>query len=72
MRLDCGWVVSLVPPAPCLCCLLCAAAEKFDDVQKEVASLLQGRILVGHAVHNDLKVCKRHWQQECTTNAHTL
>jgi len=25
-------------------------------VQKEVSDLLKGRILVGHALHNDLKV----------------
>ncbi|OBZ69895.1 RNA exonuclease 4 [Grifola frondosa] len=30
-------------------------AKSFGDVQKEVASLLKDRILVGHAVHNDLK-----------------
>ncbi|XP_054440759.1 RNA exonuclease 4 isoform X2 [Pteronotus mesoamericanus] len=30
--------------------------EKFEVVQKEVAEMLKGRILVGHAVHNDLKV----------------
>ncbi|XP_037348853.1 RNA exonuclease 4 isoform X2 [Talpa occidentalis] len=30
--------------------------EEFDVVQKEVAGLLRGRILVGHALHNDLKV----------------
>jgi RNA exonuclease 4 len=30
-------------------------AQKFEDVQKRVADLLQDRILVGHAVHNDLK-----------------
>ena len=43
-------LVSLVP------CLLFAAAEEFEDVQKDVAKLLERRILVGHAVHNDLKV----------------
>lgn len=31
-------------------------AEKFTVVQREVAQLLLGRVLVGHAVHNDLKV----------------
>lgn len=37
--------------------LLClAAAEDFKLVQKEVSEILEGRILVGHAVHNDLKV----------------
>ncbi|KAF9476879.1 ribonuclease H-like protein [Pholiota conissans] len=30
-------------------------AHKFEDIQKRVADLLQDRILVGHAVHNDLK-----------------
>ncbi|KAJ7532529.1 hypothetical protein O6H91_13G007800 [Diphasiastrum complanatum] len=30
--------------------------EKFVVVQKEVSELLRGRILVGHALHNDLKV----------------
>eukprot|EP00246_Nothoceros_aenigmaticus_P005289 TRINITY_DN17220_c0_g1_i1.p1 TRINITY_DN17220_c0_g1~~TRINITY_DN17220_c0_g1_i1.p1 ORF type:complete len:177 (+),score=21.42 TRINITY_DN17220_c0_g1_i1:629-1159(+) len=31
-------------------------AEKFSTVQQEVANLISGRILVGHALHNDLKV----------------
>ncbi|XP_030624547.1 RNA exonuclease 4 [Chanos chanos] len=30
--------------------------EDVKVVQKEVAEILQGRILVGHAIHNDLKV----------------
>ncbi|XP_014637786.1 PREDICTED: RNA exonuclease 4 [Ceratotherium simum simum] len=30
--------------------------EEFEVVQKEVADMLKGRILVGHALHNDLKV----------------
>ncbi|NXJ16408.1 REXO4 exonuclease, partial [Odontophorus gujanensis] len=30
--------------------------EDFKTVQKEVADILNGRILVGHAIHNDLKV----------------
>ncbi|XP_025950189.2 RNA exonuclease 4 [Dromaius novaehollandiae] len=30
--------------------------EHFKIVQKEVADILNGRILVGHALHNDLKV----------------
>ncbi|XP_037735678.1 RNA exonuclease 4 [Chelonia mydas] len=29
---------------------------EFKNVQKEVADILRGRILVGHAVHNDLKI----------------
>ncbi|XP_061290095.1 RNA exonuclease 4 isoform X3 [Bos javanicus] len=29
--------------------------EEFEVVQREVAELLKGRILVGHALHNDLK-----------------
>ena len=31
-------------------------ADTFQSVQKEVADILQGRILVGHALWNDLKV----------------
>lgn len=31
-------------------------AEEFEQVQKDVAAILKGRILVGHAIHNDLKV----------------
>ncbi|KAG5718637.1 hypothetical protein E4T56_gene16514 [Termitomyces sp. T112] len=31
-------------------------AKPFDEVQKKVAELLKDRILVGHAVYNDLKV----------------
>lgn len=34
----------------------CLSGEKFEVVQKEVADMLKGRILVGHALHNDLKV----------------
>ncbi|KAG5272873.1 hypothetical protein AALO_G00170220 [Alosa alosa] len=30
--------------------------ENFKQVQKEVADILEGRILVGHAIHNDLRV----------------
>lgn len=30
-------------------------ARPFDEVQRQVADLLKDRILVGHAVHNDLK-----------------
>ncbi|XP_026370065.2 RNA exonuclease 4 [Ursus arctos] len=30
--------------------------EKLEVVQKEVADMLKGRVLVGHALHNDLKV----------------
>lgn len=32
------------------------AAEDMYTVQKELSDLLKGRILVGHALHNDLKV----------------
>ncbi|KAK7032173.1 3'-5' exonuclease [Paramarasmius palmivorus] len=31
-------------------------AKPFDEVQKKVADLLKDRILIGHAVHNDVKV----------------
>lgn len=36
-----------------LCVVL---GEDFKTVQKEVADILKGRILVGHALRNDLKV----------------
>lgn len=35
------------------------AAVDLYTVQKEVIELLKGRILVGHALHNDLKVWER-------------
>jgi len=31
-------------------------AQPFGSIQKQVSNLLKGKILVGHAVHNDLKV----------------
>ncbi|XP_020598179.1 RNA exonuclease 4-like, partial [Phalaenopsis equestris] len=31
-------------------------AKEFSAVQKKVSELIKGRILVGHALHNDLKV----------------
>lgn len=30
--------------------------ENVRTVQREVAEILKGRIVVGHAIHNDLKV----------------
>lgn len=33
-----------------------SAAKDFRIVQKEVAELIKGRILVGHALRNDFKV----------------
>jgi hypothetical protein len=36
--------------------LILPLAKTFEDVQKRVAALTKDRILVGHAVHNDLKV----------------
>lgn len=35
---------------------LSQTAKPFDAVQKQVAELLKDRILIGHAVYNDLKV----------------
>ncbi|XP_036443937.1 RNA exonuclease 4 [Colossoma macropomum] len=32
------------------------SGEDISTVQKEVAEILKGRILVGHAIHNDLKI----------------
>ena len=33
-----------------------SVAKPFEEVQKMVIDLLDGRILIGHAIHNDLKV----------------
>ena len=38
-------------------------AKPFVEVQKQVAGLLKDRILVGHAVHNDLKVRAQTWRR---------
>jgi len=32
------------------------SAENFKTVQQKVADLLKDRVLVGHALHNDMKV----------------
>lgn len=46
-------------------------AEKFPVVQKKVMELLNGRILVGHAVHNDLIVLKiRHPRHKIRDTTH--
>lgn len=36
--------------------MLLISAKDFPTVQKRVAELIKGRILVGHALRNDLKV----------------
>lgn len=33
------------------------AAKDFKSVQNDVSVFIKGRTLVGHALHNDLKVC---------------
>lgn len=38
-----------------------STADNFSLVQEEVSSILKGRILVGHALHNDLKVSQLHY-----------
>ena len=35
-------------------------AVSLAEAQKMVAKILTGRVLVGHAVHHDLKVCSLH------------
>ena len=37
--------------------VLLSSGEEFPRVQGEVANILKGRLLVGHAIMNDLKVC---------------
>ena len=34
------------------------AAKDFSVVQKDVAELITGRVLIGHALHHDLKVIR--------------
>ena len=46
-----SWAILCV----CVCVYL---APEFSVVQKQVSELLDGRILVGHSVQNDLKVCR--------------
>ena len=45
----------------CVCVLYCVVggclAPEFRVVQKEISNLLKDRILIGHSVKNDLKVC---------------
>ncbi|GMS84428.1 hypothetical protein PENTCL1PPCAC_6603 [Pristionchus entomophagus] len=31
-------------------------ASRFEDVQKEVHKIMEGRVVVGHALHNDMRV----------------
>lgn len=38
-----------------------SSAKDFWVVQKRVADITKGRILVGHALHNDLKVRYLDW-----------
>ena len=40
-------------------------APAFESVRARVAILIQGKIVVGHAVHNDLKVLKLHHPKAC-------
>ena len=44
----------------CVNVTLSVIATPFKTVQKEVSELLEGRILVGHSVQNDLKVSCEH------------
>ena len=42
---------------PGLTVLLSYPAKTFEEVQGAVAELVKDRILIGHAIQNDLKVC---------------
>lgn len=44
---------------------LSSTGEEVKTVQREVADILKGRTVVGHAIHNDLKVRRR--QQRSNT-----
>ena len=39
-----------------LCKVFLLSAEDFKSVQSEVNDIIQGRVLVGHALENDFKV----------------
>lgn len=41
----------------CNCNFVASLAKDFETVQKEVSSILKGKILVGHALEHDFKVC---------------
>ena len=47
--------------------MLLTAAPQFEAVQKEVADILKGRTLVGHAITNDMKVRAGTWSQPTGT-----
>lgn len=36
--------------------ILTPLAKPFNEIQQQVAGIIKDRILVGHAIHNDLKV----------------
>lgn len=44
----------LVNEGPDLC--IFSSAKGFQVVQNRVADIIKGKLLVGHALHNDLKV----------------
>lgn len=44
-------------------------AKPFEEVLKQVSDLLKGRVLVGHALSNDLQVCARFNDVECPSRA---
>ncbi|TEB37933.1 ribonuclease H-like protein [Coprinellus micaceus] len=47
-------------------------AKSFEDIQKQVADLLKDRILVGHAVYNDLKALLLSHPHPCTLDTQIL
>lgn len=52
--------VFLLYSAPVFCSVWrrpVATATSFEEVQAKVADIIKDRILIGHAIHNDLKVC---------------
>ncbi len=38
-----------------------AHAQTFEEVQKTVAKLVEGKVLIGHAIHNDTQVGRLLW-----------
>lgn len=61
------WPWTVLHSALLSCAPLVPAAADFFAVQKEVGEIIRKRILVGHALHNDLEVWER--PRRCTVQA---
>jgi RNA exonuclease 4 len=48
------------------------SAPQFEVVQKQVAELVEGRVLIGHAISNDTKVDPTRYQRRLLTTLGSL